>query len=820
MVSMLPGVALLAQNTNTTGYTETQDLNFADGLYQRGMYETAARHYRDFLLKYPASENRDAVLFRRGESLYQHASVLYSTRPVQAKALMLEARMLFEDYVSDYPNGEQVLDAMLRTGELHYKTDRYPDALAPLQRVVEQAEDDSLSEAALFYLARSQERVEQLDQAKANYRRVIEEHRTGEYAALASYLLAERLEREGDAAGAIRLLNDVWQNPDVWSVPEGSSLIGDAQLLAAQLLYDTQRFGEAAQVYRSYADRSRDETKIARAWYGAAWAEFKQGRYAEALAIAEPLQQQLLPRDLVSGILFLQGAASYQGERYDEAILYFRQVIADPEADEYRDQAWYQLAWSYYLVDQLEDAEVECRNLLQSGVEPALASNLRFLLGQTYARKDMYTEAIAELDRVETLDPESEFVEEALFLKADVQYRAEDFVAAGDTFEAFYDRFPHGARGEEALMWAANSRYAARAYEAAIRTTDRFLEEYPERVDQNEFLYRKGLAHYQLQQFDDALGTFDAILTSDRFPQRKADAQYWTAYIYELQELFEQAALTYGDLLERYPEFPNRMGVQLRKAFCEYRNESFDDAYAGFMTVLRSESRADLPAELGFWMIVHADEQGLHADALSIGKTLLELHTDEATQERALIAVGNQFVALQNWDEAQKTAATLMRRYPDSLFKPEMYWIRAKALQGQGESEIAIEWFEKSILELQALANPDPQLEANLYLDMGRVWEQQSEWQRALDSYLRVAILFDHPRFSPEAMYRAIRCHLERDEVIEASTLMDELLDTYPESEWAAQARNEFERVIEQKTAEAISAASATLQETHGTNGS
>ena len=37
---------------------EQQDLDFANGLYQRGMYEAAARQYQEFLSLYPKSSQQ------------------------------------------------------------------------------------------------------------------------------------------------------------------------------------------------------------------------------------------------------------------------------------------------------------------------------------------------------------------------------------------------------------------------------------------------------------------------------------------------------------------------------------------------------------------------------------------------------------------------------------------------------------------------------------------------------------------------------------------------------------------------------------------
>ena len=57
--------------------------------------------------------------------------------------------------------------------------------------------------------------------------------------------------------------------------------------------------------------------------------------------------------------------------------------------------------------------------------------------------------------------------------------------------------------------------------------------------------------------------------------------------------------------------------------------------------------------------------------------------------------------------------------------------------------------------------------------------EEQGEDEKALESF-SVAILFDHEKLTPEAMYHAIRIHQKANESAEAQTLKTELLERYP----------------------------------------
>jgi TolA-binding protein len=74
--------------------------------------------------------------------------------------------------------------------------------------------------------------------------------------------------------------------------------------------------------------------------------------------------------------------------------------------------------------------------------------------------------------------------------------------------------------------------------------------------------------------------------------------------------------------------------------------------------------------------------------------------------------------------------------------------------------------------------------------------EELEQPNQALESYLRVAIIFDHPELTPEAMVKAIKIHLDNKESNEAKLLLNDLLKRYPDSPWAKQAQREYQQQL------------------------
>ncbi|MBD3266177.1 tetratricopeptide repeat protein, partial [bacterium] len=653
---------------------EQRDINFADGLYQRGLYSSAAKLYKEFLENYPESGYRDTAMFRRGESLYQQATAQEKEDPVNQKILLIEARNELQQVMEEYPKSEKRHEALLRIGEISYKIGDYNEGGKTLRQVIEQTKDAGLKEAATFYSARCYQMLKKYKEAEAQYQQIRKGKKTGEYAGYATFLLANMLTDQGETERATRLYRDLWQNPKSYGLKPGSSLIEESQLQAAQILYKTERFQEASEAYQAYIKSTTDARNVAKAKYGAAWSEYRNKNYAKALEIAESLQKQALPPELAAGILFLEGTCSYQQKDYEDAILYFREVIADPKAGEYRDRAWYQLCWSYYLSKKYDRTIAECEALLQQAIPRSMGGNVHFLMGQAYSRKQNFDEAIRQMQFVLDLASSGEYAREALFLKADLLYRKKSYAEAGEAFEGYYETYPKSPRAEDALQWAVNAYYSARVFDQAIKVSTELLETFPQIENRAEIVYRKALALYQIKEYKAALAHFDQLLQNGQKDPNDADAMYWKAYILELQNNRREAARIYGELLKVHPSFKNARDVQLRKALCEYQIKEFASAYRGFLSVIETEMGKKIPSEVIFWMVFFADQNDKHKEALSIAERILELFEQPEIQERALIAKGNQLVALERWEPAQKNAELFLERFAESQFKPEIYW--------------------------------------------------------------------------------------------------------------------------------------------------
>ncbi|MBN1353442.1 MAG: tetratricopeptide repeat protein, partial [Candidatus Omnitrophica bacterium] len=96
--------------------TPTEQLDFADGLLDKGFYRMAAEEYRRFIESFPESEYVAEAYFGLAESLFY--SKLYS-----------EAIDWYRKYSEHFPAGKDYVASALRTGQILFLANKYDEAL-------------------------------------------------------------------------------------------------------------------------------------------------------------------------------------------------------------------------------------------------------------------------------------------------------------------------------------------------------------------------------------------------------------------------------------------------------------------------------------------------------------------------------------------------------------------------------------------------------------------------------------------------------------------------------------------------------------------
>jgi len=157
------------------------------------------------------------------------------------------------------------------------------------------------------------------------------------------------------------------------------------------------------------------------------------------------------------------GLGFFKQEQYDQAVLSFKSILADPDASMFAPDAYFWSAKAYMALDQLDDAQ---RNLEH------------FLAG--YADHPYYSEAQYQKGRL-------------LFLKR-------DYESAIQASQEFIRRYPRSDFVPNAYFWIGDSLYSLGKLEEASRVFNKIVQDYPKSFKVEAAGYRLSLIDFKKRE--------------------------------------------------------------------------------------------------------------------------------------------------------------------------------------------------------------------------------------------------------------------------------------------------------------------------------
>jgi len=784
-----------AQVPSATAPDKAQNqLDFADGQYQRNLFLGAAEEYARFIETYPDHEKIPVALFRRAECLYQAS---YKD-PAKRADLLKQAEETLRTLLERYPQNERRTEALLRRGEILCHLDRATEASPLLSELLKTPLAEKVEEAVRFHLGQAYYAEGKIPLAEKEWETLRQKFPKGNLYAPATYSLALVKKQKSQPDTTIALLNELIAANPPFPIPENSPIPGDSRILLAQIY---TQMGDHARAATLYEEASREPRHRINALYLRAWSLFQQQNFPDTIDLTQKLLEEPALGDYQAGVLFLLGTSLYETKNYKKAIEPLQRVSIHPKAAEFRTQAWYRLVWALFLTEDYEGAKQQALGLLKLKLDPALAGDVHFLLGQIAASAKQYSEAAVEYRTVVEQFPASRFIEKANYGVGEMEYSSQAFDRAAQGFSAFLKAFPESTLYNEALRWLAESLLqSGQAAEAAQRFTE-LIQRCPEHPEMSRFLYLQGLALHKSDQKEAMRKPLEDLL--QRFP-KSPDAHralYWLAWQDDEAGNKERALQEYERLLKEYPESEYAPTARRRLAIGNINANRFDLALPMLLEVLaNAEEAKKVGPEIFFRMAIYASDQGKHDEALAILNRVSEVHPQPEVIERSLIEQGREAVVTGQWTKATAQANEFFDKFPHSQYRPEGYWIRARALQGLNQFDDAEHAFQEGLAALANLGSPDPVFEATVHLDWAKLLEARSRPEEALKEYLYVDILFPGPKTSPEALLHASICQEQLGQIQEAKATLQRLVDLFPntpEAQKAIQRLQEFGKSAE-----------------------
>jgi tetratricopeptide (TPR) repeat protein len=752
--------------------------------FNAGQYADAVTAFSDFVRDFPQDRRREEALYRLAES--------YRNLGRTDDAL---AAYTFQ--VGAYPDGPLRVNGELQRGAILFDKGRLADAIAPLQFVADKG-DGELQAAAKYLLGRSLLATQKEIDGRALLEGLADAPPPSKFAGNAAQTLAELDDSEGKYAEALLL----WQK--ALALATDSAVQATAAARGGWSALQAQQTDEAEKLFRQ-ACKYDDATSCLS--FGVTMARrvantgllrllFQQKRYAEWVALYHGDHGSPLISARAETLYDL-GHAQFALKNWPEAVAGFDQYLAAFSAQDAAVTAAYERFLALTQIDGTKTAG-EAESYLKAWPKSPYRARVRLLEAQELSREKKFTDALPLweslagetgdaswphqeilLDLARTYDVLNNFPKAATAYQAYLDdlnahpggdkeaharsvlhtqarlalclQKSDQLLAATDAWKAVQSLAPAGSREQETALESLGLIYArgGPAQAAAMVATFRaLLDQFPESPLRAMAAFSVGDSLFNNRDY---AGAEPFLLEA-----RDWDAKTW------LQPATQRLALgAYGEkddgktaaYLKEYDTIPAPADPQARTA-------------------------ARLPAALFYWLAETARKAGKWDEA-GIYYSRVTQHPDPGDLlAGAWWQLGEVESHLREWPAAAASYEKYRRLKPDAKDATVV-------LLALGRAELGAQNFDaaKKLGEQALLQEPEGPRSAASRMLLGETAFATQNYAEAARMFATLAVLFDDPEITPQAISRAADAFEKAGDAKSAADWRQKLKDKYPQYE-------------------------------------
>ena len=763
MRAALPTLVLLLSAAAAFGLDAGEQMRFADGIYLRGFYETAAGEYLVLLRDHPGSPHEAAALYRIGECYRQLGN-------------QTGAERFYKRVAAEFPGSPQAPRAALRRAELAVAAGRHAEAAELLNQLLMEAPSAENAAAASYYLGYSRWQAGDKRGARAAYERMLAEHGASPYAAYAALDLAAML---GETKGAADDMQ-AWFEKAV-AVAATPAVKAEALYRWGDWAYRQGQYQLAADTLQTLMVELPDEPRAREARLAAAWSLFYLDRAADVLPLAEQLAADAPTAETAAAGIYLRANCLRKLNRDGEALGDYERVVREFPATGFAGRAAYEIMVTHFKRGDHEQA------LLAAPPRPDPAQEADVLwmraeceraLGRAEQARTRYETLVRDFPKAAPAVP-------ALLRLGEMAREAGRLEEAVGWFHRVADDYPKDPAVPEALKAAALARVQTGDRAGALADWDALLDRRLEPPAAAEAGLQKAMVLIELKKAGEALAVLDELLKAVPEGETAARAHYWRGVLLADKEKWPEAEAALRASLALAPDGAGAALARLRLAVVLQRQDRMDEAADQFEPLLENPVlAADHPA-MAEWFVRHRFDQGAFAAARRAGTVLGESARESAWRQIGWYWAGAAEAQLGNDAKAMSCYEKAVLEEAGTREGAEAQLLLAGLELKAGRPAQAAERFAAAAEA--AGAEADLGLRVRAYFGLGEAAEAAGQPEKAARHFRSVAVLFDDPEWTPHSLYRAGLLFGQTGRRAEQEDAWNELKQRYPDSSFAKQ---------------------------------
>jgi TolA-binding protein len=742
---------------------DRRQLDYANALFTRKLYDLAIPEYQKYLDDYPGYAGRANAYFSLGEC-YRNLK-----RPSSA-------RTNFQRVLRDYGDGEFAGPAAYALGEMAFTEKDYAAALPFFHRSAAKSRESAVALSARYFEARCLEVLGRKEEACDVYLEVAEAGNPNPYREDARWTAASILIGRGrkiDALKQYEALSNETQKPVVKaeSAVRGGMIALDL-IQADKGKIDKTMVDRATSLLQKGRTLSEPGKFRAIAQVGLRRLQYQTGQYAQLLADYKK-EQENLPAAAQAEVLLLAANSERQLGHPKEAEQLYRQIIAKfPDREEAKDAAYQRLINVYNSDPSALLAEVE--QFLATNPTGERADQAKLLKAEALYKQQNYAAAASIYGELRGSQLSSKLRAESAYKLALCYVPAKNTSAIIEAFTYYVQTFPDNPQVPAALAQRALAYEQDKNYDAGLSDLNTILTKYPSAQEREATLQLKALILGQQENTKGMVDTFRQLLKE--FPKSSVAAQ---AHYYIGKAAFEakdyKTAMKSLNTARQLNKEQYYNLASLRLILCQFYLKDRPALTKEVNDFMANSPNVNVPPEVLEWLgIEYYNEKNYEAAAKYLG-SLAKISDRGNVKPDFLFYLGDAATKLKRLSEAEDAFGKYLQVAKDPAGK-------AKVLIALGAIKIGVHKPDdaQKIAEEIMLLQPEGRVNAEARLLVGEVQLERGNFDDAGKAFMGVALLYDDPAITPRALAKAASAYQRAGKNEEADRLARELRERYP----------------------------------------
>lgn len=745
----------------------------AMAFFNAGQYVDAVTAFSDFVANFPQDRRREEALYRLAES-YRNLKRTDDTL----------AAYTFQ--VQNYPDGPLRVNAELQRGAILFDQGKFAEAIAPLQFVAEKG-DGELQSAAKYFLGRSLLATQKEKHGRTLLQGLADQQPPAKLSGDAAQTLAELDDTQGDSAGALALWQKALALATDPAVKATAAACGGWSALTAKQPDVAEKLFQVARQLGGIEARKVATTGLLRIL-------FQQKRYKEWITLYMVEKENLLD-SAKSEFLYDLGHAQFVLKHWAESVAAFDQYLAAFGAQESAVTAAYERYLAGVQLDRSKTVGY-AEDYLKTYPKSPYRARVCLLEAQELSREAKFADALPLWKSLADEPAADLWPHQDILLELARTYdELGDNPKAATAYQNYLDDLTNHPGSDKAAqaqkVLRTQSRLAVCLQNAGqlLAATDAWTAVQALAPDgsreQETALEALGLIYARggPSQETAMVATFRMLL--DHFPQSPLRAM---AAFSVGDSLFKNRDYAGAEkLLRNAREWDVKTWLQpatQRLALGAYGMKDYGKTVAylkDYDTIAapldpQARAAAQLPAALFYWLAETARKAGKWTDA-EIYYTRVTAHPDPGElRAGAWWQLGEVQSQRKEWEMAIDSYEKYRQLKPDVKDATAVLLALGRAELGAKNYSAAKKLGEQALLQ-----EPEGTRSAAARMLLGETAFATQDYPEATRMFGTLAVLFDDPKITPQAMARAADSFERAGDAKSTAEWREKLKDKYPQ---------------------------------------